>query len=266
MYWITVSSGMKDSSMQQTVWSDGSNHWTIETIDTSNNRLKLKRTNPSESYTLENSGTLTYVSGANTDITNIVYDSIAQESENPFWNPSTSQIDFDYYLSKINKTSIDYAIFILGWNSILNGRVEENITLGKQFIDKLHEHSPNCKIILSGLQIPSEDGWGNNYGAVTDNAWFKQYKDLKGYVYELNTKYENWCNEDSYSSFMTYSDFNAQFDSEYGYPVIETKVNIRSEINENIQSNCIHPSDTYNGKTGQYQLADAMYRALKSIL
>lgn len=266
MYWITVTGGMKDNSMQQSVWSDGTNQWTIETVDTENNRLKLKRTNVSESYTLTDAGTLTYVSGASTDTTNIIYNKSIQEAGNPFWNATTSQIDFEQYLAKINATTIDYAIFLLGWNSILNGRVDENIIMGKQFISLFHAKFPNCKIILSGLQVPSEDGWGNNYGSQTENSWYRQYKDLKKYVYELNSKYESWCNENSYSAFMTYSDFNAQFDSEYGYPTIDMKVNIRSDKTELVQNNCIHPSNTSNGNVGQLQLSDAMYRAILNII
>ena len=116
------------------------------------------------------------------------------------------------------------------------------------------------------MQVPSEDGWGNNYGSQSEESWFKQYKDLKKYVYELNSKYEAWCNESSYSAFMTYSDFNAQFDSEYGYPTIDMKVNIRSDKTELIQNNCIHPSNASNGNVGQLQLSDAMYRAILNII
>jgi hypothetical protein len=260
MYWLTVSSGMKDSTMHESVWSDGTNQWTLETIGTSN-KLKFKRTIVSGSYTMPASGTLTYVSGGSSDHTNIVFSVSSLASGNPFWNPTTSAVDFTYYCTNLGVSSIDYLVVLLGWNSILNAVVDGNVTSGKSFIDKLHTAFPNCKVIISGLQVPNENGWGYNYGTYVDGQWQKDYLTIKNSAHDLNAAYENWCLETGYSSYLTFSQLCGQFDMEYSYDYLSTPVNVRNTTTEKIFMNCIHPS-----ANGKYQIADAMYRVLESKL
>jgi hypothetical protein len=260
MYWLTVSSGMKDSTMHESVWSDGTNQWTLETIGTSN-KLKFKRTIVSGSYTMPASGTLTYVSGGSSDHTNIVFSVSSLASGNPFWNPTTSAVDFTYYCTNLGVSSIDYLVVLLGWNSVLNAVVDGNVTSGKSFIDKLHTAFPNCKVIISGLQVPNENGWGYNYGTYVDGQWQKDYLTIKNSAHDLNVAYENWCLETGYSSYLTFSQLCGQFDMEYSYDYLSTPVNVRNTTTEKIFMNCIHPS-----ANGKYQIADAMYRVLESKL
>ena len=60
---------------------------------------------------------------------------------------------------------------LLGWND--TGTTEENYkAVVRQFIDKVFAEIPNCKITLMGLQVPSRDGFANNYG-IRWKSWLK---------------------------------------------------------------------------------------------
>lgn len=259
MYWATVTSGMKADGMQESTWTDGTNQWVLESIDSTNGKLKFKHTDSTKTYVMPASGTLTWVSGGGSDHTNIVFSASTQANGNPFWNPSTSAVDFSYYCNNLGITSVDYILVLLGWNSVLNANTD--ITAARSFIDKLHAAFPNCKVVVSGLQVPSEDGWGYNYGTNTNGEWIKDYPTLKGKAHELNGIYESWCHESAYSNFLIFSHLMGQFDMEYNYDYITAAPNVRSTSTVQIQTNAVHPSTN-----GRLQIADAMYRTLQNIL
>ena len=189
-------------------------------------------------------------------------------SGSPFYNEATNELDFDSYCENIDAETIDIAVVLLGWNSILSGNVDVNIEKGKEFVNALHSSFPNCKVIISGLQMPSEDGYGYAYGINSNGNSLLAYHELKSKVVELNAKYEEWCMEDNYKSFMHFSQLSGQFDMENAYPYINVPVNTRYTNTEKRPIDGIHPSSIGDNSVGvgKHMIADAMYRVICSLL
>ena len=228
---------------QHSVYKDANGtKWKLETISAT--KIKVIRT--SGTTKLPENGTLTWVSGG-TNHSDIVYTSSEQASGNPFWNDETNANDFASYASKMGVSRIDHCIILLGWN---NTGTPETVykASAKQFIDGLRSEFPNCKITLLGLQVPSRNGFANNYGI----SW-KYYNKLQ-HVWNINQWYQDIADEYTDVDFVNVS---GQFDTEYGHMTMNTKANTRSSEQVVVQSNGVHPATS-----GYYQIADAVLRNL----
>lgn len=233
----------KEDVDQHSIYSDSNGtQWKLETI--TSNVIKIIRV--SGSTTLPSSGTLTWVSGGENH-SDIVYTSSEQASGNPFWNDTTGQVDFTSYMAKMGITQIDYMYILLGWNS--TGSTEESYkAVVREFIDKVLAEIPNCKITLMGLQVPSRNGFANNYGI----SW-KYYEKLQ-HVWNLNEWYQDIADEYDNVEFINIS---GQFDTDYNHLETSFVVNTRNSKKETLQSNGVHPA-----KSGYYQIADGVLRKL----
>lgn len=241
--WITTNHD-KTSDDQHSTYKDSNNIiWKLETIE--DNRIKLIRT--SASGTLPSSGTLTW-SADGVHHTDIVYTSSEQASGNPFWNESVSKVDFANYVSNQGKTSLDYVYVLLGWNSygIPIYTYKQQV---KTFIDNVLASFPNCKIVLLGLEIPSQDGLASNYGA---SGSYSNYHNLMNYVWALNELYTIISDEYDNVSFINIC---GQFDTENNMSTGTRPVNTRNSKTETYQTNGLHPT-----QNGYYQIADSCYR------
>lgn len=242
--WIIVSSGMKTSADQHAIYKDSNNvEWIIETIDIDNNKLKIKKSK-SSSNTLPTSGTLTWVSGGS-DTSNIVYTFDKLEGGNPFW--FNDKVDFNQYCTNLGINTIDYIYALLGWNCTYLTDTELKTQI-ITFINNVQSDLPNCKITLLGLQVPSEDGLGHNYGC----SW--NYMDKFRKIMEINNIYKEIASE---FENVDYIDIASQFDTEHNIITSTRTVNTRSEIQETYGINGVHPSTS-----GYLQIADAILRNL----
>lgn len=235
----------KTADDQHSIYKDANNvKWKLETIGS--DTIKIIKVD--FSGTLPQSGTLTWVSGGiNHD--DIVYTSSEMAPGNPFWDVETSSVNFTKYAQKMGITKIDVVYILLGWNS--TGESEEGYkNLCKQFIDKILSAFPQCQIVLLGLQIPSRDGFGENYGL----SW--RYMDKVNFVFELQEWYEDICQLDKYKDNVSYSNVSSQFDTEYNMIYQSKNVNIRSTQKEIVQTNGVHPA-----LDGYLQIADVATRA-----
>ncbi len=218
--WVNVSSHDKTSADQHSVYVDSNGaKWKIETIET--NRLKMIRT--SGSSAIPTSGSLTWESGGDNH-SDIVYSSVEQASGNPFWNESTNKNDFVTYANQQGVSTIDYCLILIGWNQS-NWSESQTKTETEKFINSLLTDYPNCKIILAGLQIPSLDGCGNNYGC----AWY--WKEKVNFVFNLQKWYEDISEEDEK---IIFTQVSGQFDTENNMPMYQRTVNKRNNTNEYI--------------------------------
>lgn len=246
--WITAAGHGKTAGDQHSVYADANSvRWKLETIEA--DRIKLVRV--SASGALPASGTLTWVSGG-ADTGAITYTASEQAAGNPFWNPSTNEVDFSWYAQQQGVSSIDYVFILLGWNNWKSDAAEKEDRLS--LINKLRSAFPNCKVCLLGIQIPSADGAANNYGAsgtwnvygMTQRVWQIDRVNAETAA-ELDGVY--WCN------------VSGQFDSEYNMPTDTRTVNARSSQTESYGSNGVHPA-----ARGYLQIADAAYRAMVKML
>lgn len=222
--------------------SDG-NQWKLETITPN----KIKIIQISWISTLPSSGTLTWVSGGQNH-SNIVYTSSEQAEGNPFWNANTKAVDFYWYAQKHKVSKIDYIYILLGWNE--THKTTEQLTNDcKQLLNHILKDFPDCKIGLIGLQVPSQNGFGENYG--TD--W--KYYDKLQHIWRLQEIYQTISKEPQYTGKVDYINISAQFDSEYNMPHEERNANIRTTQKEYVQTNGVHPAND-----GYMQIADAVLR------
>lgn len=241
--WVTTAHD-KTVDDQHSTYKDSNNTlWKLETIET--NRLKFIRV--SGSGTLAASGSLVWVADG-INHSNITYTASEQASGNPFWNESTSRVDFANYVTKQGKTTLDFVYVLLGWNNhpLVVDSYKSTVNT---FIDNVLSEYPNCKIVLLGLQIPSQDGVALNYGA---NSAYSNYYDLVNHVWKLNELYAEIATEYDNVSFVNIC---GQFDTENNMLSGSRNVNVRNSTKETYQTNGVHPA-----QSGYYQIADACYR------
>lgn len=107
------------------------------------------------------SGTLTKTSNASTGSTtsngdnSITYNGVEKIYYNPFWNPISDELDFNYYIHKWNYNSPDVVVFSIGYNDVGNGKyhtvesLAPIIAKAKVAVDRMHADYPNAKIVLN---------------------------------------------------------------------------------------------------------------------
>ena len=208
----------------------------------------------SASTTPPTSGTLTRVSGSG-DAT-IAYTNMEVEQFAPFID--NGQVTFVPYVTEYCGGSVDYVLFSLGTNVIVNSNAEFStikanmLSQMNTLISKLHEQYPAAIVLLCTLQKGSMNGgFGANFGtAYNASSEFYNHK-----VYELNQAYIEFASTRNYVKLV---DVSAEFDTVYDYPHTMKNVNVRNSTEkELVDSNFGHPSTI-----GYMQMADAMYRAL----
>ena len=229
---------------QHSVYKDiNGRRWKLETIGVS--RMKIISLDYGKE--LPSSGTLTWISGGQNH-SNIVYTSSEMAEGNPFWNVNTQSVDFVAYAKKFKVSKIDYVYVLLGWNNT-GIRKELYIERCKQFLNNILKDFPDCKIGLLGLQVPSQDGFGENYGI----QW-KYYQKLQ-HIWMIQEIYQTISKDPQYIGKVDYINISAQFDSECNMPHTERKANIRTTQKEYVQTNGVHPAID-----GYMQIADAVLR------
>ena len=244
--WVSVSSGMKTEELyQHSVWKDSNGiEWKIETIDAENNRLKMLKV-VSGNQVIPTSGTLIWVSGGGDDTTAIVYTLHSYETSNPFW--IDGKVDFAAYAAKHGVARIDYVYVLLGWNSTTNTE-EAYKNAARTFIENVRASFPNAEIIFMGLQVPSIDGFGANYGA----SW--NFMEKLRAVFNFDKWYTDLTKEYEKMDFINIA---GQFDTEHNHPTGTRAVNVRNSLIETYGTNGVHPTGE-----GYRQIADAVYRNL----
>ena len=107
------------------------------------------------------SGTLTKTSNASTGSTtsngdnSITYNGVEKIYYNPFWNPTSDELDFNYYINKWNYNSPDVVVFSIGYNDVGNRKyhtvesLASIVAKAKVAVDRMHIDYPNAKIVLN---------------------------------------------------------------------------------------------------------------------
>lgn len=122
------------------------------------------------------SGTLTKTQSENGSTlagdTTITYTSADDARYNPFWNPSTDELDFQYYFDYWGFEVPDIFIMQWGYNEVQSyqevddGAVETAIQRAKTIMEKFHAQYPETKIVFGieiyGREIPGYGGGSSN--------------------------------------------------------------------------------------------------------
>lgn len=195
------------------------------------------------------SGTLTKVSGSG-DST-IPFSSSSEDSRNPFWDADNQELSFAKYANQYCNGSIDVIYILLGGNALFT----EQMGYVKDFIDAFHADFPNSKVKLMGLYVPSLKLMMPGYGA--SGSMYADTYNVKCRLKDQAREYQEFANDEEYSSFVEYLDVACQLDSDYNFPVTQKAVNTRnSSVTEPYANNTLHASPI----GGYMQIADAAYR------
>ena len=247
--WVTANSHGKTDADQHSIYKDTNNtEWKLETIET--NRIKIIRS--SGSSKLPATGTLTWVSGGE-DHTSITYIASEQAAGNPFWSETQNKISFEEFVESQGESSLDYVYILLGWNGTVESMTTTKAYI-RTFLNSLIADYPLCKIVLLGLEIPSENGLAYNYGQ--NFGVLSSYQKSMQYVFSLNKAYHDISEETDYSDNVSFVNIAGQFDTENNMQTTSWNVNVRNATQETVQNNGIHPAES-----GYYQIADACYRS-----
>ena len=178
------------------------------------------------------SGTITKTKSANGNTlagdATITYTSADDARYNPFWNPSTDELDFKYYFDYWGFDAPDIFILQWGYNEVkpyedVNSESVQTAKLrAKRIIDKFHSQYPNTKIVF-GLEIYGAEliifpGGSNNN---PNNP--KKYSVLS-FAEEIISLFEG--NDDTgnpYSDYVTLVPVYAMMDNIYGYGPLSEK-------------------------------------------
>lgn len=197
------------------------------------------------------SGKLTRVSGSGDSVIN--YSSVVQSSGNPFWNDELAGLDFPAYVNKWCGGKIDVVYTLLTWNGQWGNRKDFSAftNYASTLYNHIHEHYPNVKIKMLGVQLPDLRQGERVDGPPRENT----YTDMYGLVctaLDMNNAYEDFAKNFDYVEFVN---VGSQVDSEYNMPYTAKPVNTRNSTTEEVGTNDVHPSDE-----GYKQIADVVFR------
>ena len=231
--------------------------WKIESVEAGRIKIIAVYENGAiQQYGLDlpAAGTLTYYSGGTTAAT-IAYASSTKAEGNPFWNTEEGKVDFTSYAAAQGVDHIDEVIVLLGWNNtpLSGGALAEK---AEGFIDLIHAEFPDCHVTLVGLQVPSRDGFADDYGT----SWNYYEKLCK--VFEFQDAFIGITESDDYKDSVSFVSLAGQLDAANNYTTTKIPLNgesttTRDDRTETVQDNGVHPSNA-----GYCQIADAVYRHL----
>ena len=175
---------------------------------------------------------------------------ITDKSEkNPLYNPSSGQVDFNYYSQQYcGSAPIDVLCIGYGWNSLTqNTAIIESVV--KPFLRQFHNDYPKGVIVLGGLQPPSQNGGlGVSYGSSPLWNWLTAFR----YALDYNNEIDKICQDAEFSGYVYYWPICEMFDCENAYPTSELSSNPRTGGTEVIETNGVHPT-----VAGRLQMADS---------
>lgn len=182
------------------------------------------------------------------------FDAYGVDTKNPFWNPATSQFDYNYYKSHYSISPTAIQIF-LGTNSIaLDPTV--NATNIKGIVDGIRASDATIPIyVVFTLYRGNQDGIGNQLstdGYSAGSGIWKLEEDRK--VYNLMVKVYELLNAYTKLYFVPIS---LCHDSEYNFGAVATAVNPRATQTEPIPTEATHPQEQ-----GYLQMADIMFSTI----
>ena len=177
------------------------------------------------------SGTITKTQSANGNTlagdATITYTSADDARYNPFWNPSTDELDFKYYFDYWGLDAPDIFILQWGYNEVksyedVNSESVQTARLrAKQIIDKFHNQYPDTKFVF-GLEVYGAELMIFSGGSNNNNSP-KKYSVLS-FAEEIISLFEG--NDDTgnpYSDYVTLVPVYAMMDNIYGYGSLSEK-------------------------------------------
>ena len=239
-------------SKKQYTSNNGILMWEVETVELiSGNEYWINLNRLNGNGNMESSGTLTEVtSGVQGDST-INYTNATITSKNPFWNPSTSKVDFKYYETQTG-IKPDVVQIYLGTNDYgkLDSVVVANI---KVLIDAiLRDWNIPIMVVLVPFRA-NQDGIGLQEGNLRI--------DIKNRLTVFNQHKAYIDAFDNYNDKVKLVHVGATHDSEFNYGVVQKQVNPRNTFTTPQPLESVHPQEP-----GYLQMADIMWGTLLDVI
>ncbi|GAB4042550.1 hypothetical protein [Spirosoma litoris] len=183
--------------------------------------------------------------------------SFFESNQSPFWNPSTSQVDFNYYCTQNSYSQIDYAVIILGTNA-----KEDNSIIGALW-DKLLAHNPNIKVLIGGCIFSNpQNGWGSIPLDQVDNPTGRNFLASVKTVLDYNRRLEALTKTAPYSSNFFFADILPGYDIDSNMQYTTVAANARNSTATVQQgTDNVHPAPS-----GYWEIADTMWRAFHAVI
>lgn len=241
----------KDASDLTSIWSDGTNQWTLDSMRVG--RLAFRRTTGTGEPAAI--GTLTHVSGAS-HTTDITYSGLESIYENPLWDYVSNAVSITAFCTRRGFSSPNAIVTALSWNDLtyaVDPLGEWPFTDARVLFDLIHSELPNCKIIWAPPQMPPTLGYST---ISTASSYYLKYSRA---AMNYNIAAERLIKEETYKSFMTMAPTMQTFDPEYHYEYRYYKPTWRysGTTREVLTYNGIHPNTD-----GYYAFADAVFAAI----
>jgi len=198
------------------------------------------------------SGTITKSSGVGDDT--ISYTSYEKSFQNHFWNPSTLELDFDYYIKKWGFNKPDLMIIQFGYNDIpawgSDAQVDKAVANAKSIIDRFKADYPNVQVIFS-----IQPSGAINSAETTDS----RKGNVLNFVKKMVTQF---VDNDSYNSFVYICPAYAFVDRVNAYGAGTAKPSFRfPNVTEIVPVDKVHPREG-----GMAQMADAQEPIVHKVL
>ena len=197
------------------------------------------------------SGTLTRVTGPGQNTIN--YSASEAAYFNPFWNPATNLLDFNYYLAKFSFPNPSHICIQFTWNDISTWATDSALGIVvarvKTIVDTIHTQLPSAKIVFSIEPM----------GAVNTQLDFfgKLYSVLKF----AKLMFSQFTDSSSYNTFVRIAPSYAYVDLENGYTGSNVALSSRYPSVLEPYSDGVHCNEA-----GMRQIADCVYDNLSSLL
>jgi lysophospholipase L1-like esterase len=246
-----------------TIYSDGTNQFTISEINITEGSGYFTASRTSGTGTSTSSGTLTKISGTGDD--SITYSSTSSISGNPFWNDSTSELDFAGYLTdnSITMASGDWIFIHLGINDVFNQTSDSALLpLIDTMVTQLRALITNMRSAVSGLRValcitimptPSQDGFGANY--TTGQSLYRYLQNIRTWQKRMITEFDNDTERIAGNYLIAW---NAVVDRDNNMTISTTNANARNTTQITTYTNGVHPA-----QSGYDQMGDQLWAFLK---
>ncbi len=254
--------GIDEAPGNGSVYTDGRSEFTVTEINLTGGKgyIAGRRSKGTESPSAH--GNLTKISGAGAGT--IPYTNSAMTAANPFWNLNSRQLDFKKYLNdhSFTMTKDDLITIHLGINDVFNDVSKSKLDGIKADFNKMVSEFraviPQINIGLC-ITIPpsiSQDAFAVNYASgQTLRGYIENYKQLVDF---LLTNYDT---PEMRASRLYCIGFNPSIDRTNNFQKTTMKANARSTQTIETWGNGVHPDNT-----GYYQMGDALYGFIKSLI
>lgn len=260
-YQFTVSGVVTPPAINSATYTYGGGTFTVQEVNLSGGSGTITCSLTGTAPTNGSSGTLTKSNASAGDAT-IAFSNVQSLSGNPFWNATSSSIDYQNYLTTKSLAAPDIVVIQLGINDTFS------LSSDQAVIDFCATAFPNLNTLINSIlavnatikvavcappSYASQDAFGYNYQNGQTSRRAK--RNITTYNKQLFAYFK-----DKKASRIYVISGGVNVDTMNNFPESSVAVNARNTKTTIEQSNGVHPA-----ASGYYQEADAIFAFIKSL-